>query len=630
MVNVKDYGAKGDGITNDRTAIVTAINIAIASEGIVYFPSGTYNITSNITFNLTDKRIAITGSGNTIIAGSNISISFISYKSTTEETFSVVPTKGSTTITLDNVDPLTSAGDILQIESTDEYINLGISNVHKGEMAVVQKVSGKTITLNKMLFDDYAIATTVVRRLKPGGIYIDGIKFENTSIGLTNLSYSTVRNCTFLSGDIGEIVVTDCYDLTLDHLTIIKNETYTGSGSYGIGVGSTQNILITNCTLNNAGQGIVIGGETHPTRNILVAFNTLTHGNMDSHAQTEYVNFSHNRLFNATIYAKGSYVNIESNEISYDDHYTGAGIIRLREDLTNTPHNIISTQYENIINNRVFCLTDSVKNEVTGINIHFNCYNDTVDYINISGNYVNVGGYGLLIAADGAQNVYVRHMNVNNNYIRNYESVGEGSQLYTIYHSAVNITFKEIVYSNNIIISSYWDAVYCRNSGSIGTIKIINNRFEGGRSYFVNSTNTILENNTFDHSLLLAYGTDDLKIINNTFIGAASNSISNGGGVPPTSVLVRNNIYTDAGSVENTYTAFPTAIIVDETRYLSGALTDGNPSNSEVNSICGSTAALLYKGYKLIIKDSDGTGLTYIFISDGTNWILQGMPVKIV
>jgi len=43
VVNVKDYGATGDGTTNDTTAIQNAIN---ASVGIIYFPAGTYSVTS--------------------------------------------------------------------------------------------------------------------------------------------------------------------------------------------------------------------------------------------------------------------------------------------------------------------------------------------------------------------------------------------------------------------------------------------------------------------------------------------------------------------------------------------------------------------------------------------------------
>ena len=45
-VNVKDFGARGDGVTDDSKAITTAIKEA--KDGVVEFPRGSYRITRTI------------------------------------------------------------------------------------------------------------------------------------------------------------------------------------------------------------------------------------------------------------------------------------------------------------------------------------------------------------------------------------------------------------------------------------------------------------------------------------------------------------------------------------------------------------------------------------------------------
>ena len=49
VYNVQVYGAKGDGVTDDTAAIQAAINAAVLTGGIVYFPAGTYVLTSYLT-----------------------------------------------------------------------------------------------------------------------------------------------------------------------------------------------------------------------------------------------------------------------------------------------------------------------------------------------------------------------------------------------------------------------------------------------------------------------------------------------------------------------------------------------------------------------------------------------------
>ena len=68
-VSALDYGAKGDGTTDDTTAIQNAVD-ALPTGGTLYLPRGTYKITSSITIL---KSISIQGEGSQTDEGTKIS-----------------------------------------------------------------------------------------------------------------------------------------------------------------------------------------------------------------------------------------------------------------------------------------------------------------------------------------------------------------------------------------------------------------------------------------------------------------------------------------------------------------------------------------------------------------------------
>jgi hypothetical protein len=61
FVSVKDFGAKGDGITDDTVAIQKALTDSATTGGAILFPSGTYILSSTLT--ISDKPIVLLGQG---------------------------------------------------------------------------------------------------------------------------------------------------------------------------------------------------------------------------------------------------------------------------------------------------------------------------------------------------------------------------------------------------------------------------------------------------------------------------------------------------------------------------------------------------------------------------------------
>jgi len=110
--NVLDYGATGDGTTNDTVAILAAITAAnAAGGGTVYFPAGTYIFPSNLTVtSFTNIVLQGAGQGATVLKttiaaatpafGTALIISFVScnYISVQDITFdlnSILPTNSN-------------------------------------------------------------------------------------------------------------------------------------------------------------------------------------------------------------------------------------------------------------------------------------------------------------------------------------------------------------------------------------------------------------------------------------------------------------------------------------------------------------------------------------------------------
>ncbi|NBW16333.1 MAG: hypothetical protein EBR82_50965 [Caulobacteraceae bacterium] len=179
VVNVQDFGATGDGSTNDTVAIQAAIDSLAATGGTVFFPTGTYRIARNIGVNdrwgvkVTNNNISLVGTGNgTKIRRFNTNIS--TYALAYPLVFVGVPDS--------NVAAATENVTIEGIQFIGENVqhSVGGSVIHDFRNAIEAKNTKNLIVQNNLFTD---IDSAVIYYQKP-------IEFDYAN----SVSYNTTKN----------------------------------------------------------------------------------------------------------------------------------------------------------------------------------------------------------------------------------------------------------------------------------------------------------------------------------------------------------------------------------------------------------------------------------------------------
>ena len=146
VISVKDYGAKGDGSTDDYSAITSAI--AAAAGKTLVFPKGTYSVTQTIIFDQSD---------------------------------SIIRGQGQVTITMpDNIQRKWS-----------------VANVGKSTVGVANDVPPvERVLIENITFD----FNNNRRTTNTGGQPSTDDAFNKNACTIANAKYVTMRNCRFLNG----------------------------------------------------------------------------------------------------------------------------------------------------------------------------------------------------------------------------------------------------------------------------------------------------------------------------------------------------------------------------------------------------------------------------------------------
>lgn len=260
VINVKWFGAKGDGVTDDTISVQNAINSAAANQA-VYFPpsSGAYIITSQITF--TKNNLTIFGYGAILKGTSSANYQF--FQNVTGSNFTVFGlvfdgTSGGGGGTG------SSNGSVQIFECSDVTIRdcRFINTVQCGILVS----GGARINIHGNIFTSVSVGVkSTFSTAQPKGVRVENNSFQNSEIAirLSNTSDSSIVGNSIDMGVVYGSTAGISIDTNSTKIAITANA-LSGSGSYGIAVsgtsGGVNDVAISGNTIKSDGQCIDMNG----------------------------------------------------------------------------------------------------------------------------------------------------------------------------------------------------------------------------------------------------------------------------------------------------------------------------------------------------------------------------------
>lgn len=218
VYNVKAYGAVGDGVTDDTTAIQAALDAAAAAAagGMVYLPAGTYAITTTLSL---ASNLAFVGAG-----------------------------RGVTTITYTGTTGATSPNLIAFAHGNTSNVYIGHFTLNGGGTTgdalssnggIVLYAGGTDHTITNITIDDVEVHHVNMYGIwlyKGDRVVVRGCYSHN------NLTEGIANNST-------NVAISDCY---------VYDNDYEGIGCYA----GSENVQITNCHAVGCTYGFLVAEDT--------------------------------------------------------------------------------------------------------------------------------------------------------------------------------------------------------------------------------------------------------------------------------------------------------------------------------------------------------------------------------
>lgn len=266
VYNVKNYGAVGDGVTDDTAAIQATI-AAAGAGGVIYFPKGTYLVSASIT-SLDGLTWCGDGARQSIIkvAAGHSGTKILDLQSDTENLITDLGFDGSNHLTCIKGIQTNTASSVKNLTVQRCYFTSILPNTVASYGTTsgaiwLWSANGADILYNEIVDCGRGI---VVDDPTGGRVNIVGNRITNTAVDISSSGIYVKRSSSFANDT--RVVIRDNYisDCQRDPTDV---EPFTGNGQegHGIVVSRCRGIRIINNTCVNNGRGILCSNESMDT-----------------------------------------------------------------------------------------------------------------------------------------------------------------------------------------------------------------------------------------------------------------------------------------------------------------------------------------------------------------------------
>ncbi|MBC3889982.1 hypothetical protein GH810_16910 [Acetobacterium paludosum] len=252
QINVKDYGAKGDGVTDDTTAIQKAIDYAGTNNVTVLIPESekSYLLTNQLSLK---NNTHISGYGATLFMAPQANIIKNILYSDPDNYISNISISG---LTLKSQNTITG---------TDYYANSMVSNVQGMFLQGISNLTIKDVSMDNMYVGLKMGSQS--NELRNKGVQISNLKIDDSGmpIQIAGTNDLTMIDSVLNSSDGGTKWLHSAYIRGNNSNFSFKNVAFNNASGGGITVGgdpryetAPENMTFENCTAKNNTIGVII------------------------------------------------------------------------------------------------------------------------------------------------------------------------------------------------------------------------------------------------------------------------------------------------------------------------------------------------------------------------------------